>query len=413
MNFWDTTLVRPTVVEDHAGEADEGVVRVHFGGGIVEEFTGSTSLEDLEQDVEGWKTADAATVALADKLRGEGLGVNGGDGFQEPLIGKGGFADGSGMGLEGIPVAGADVGEIDARQDAHGPSAGLHGLPEGVHHIRDGFDSLFHLFHAEGAKKRDDADLGQEEPEEERLELNRVFPAVSELIGKEIKGGTAAKLANEVAIHRHRPERCFEIFSRESEATGERLVPGSENDTGTDGSCLHQGLVGIGKRGSARAEIDVGRHQAEESPPESARFRLPWTAMFPGEKPQELVPKLLRIGLVPRAGEKCGTARLAAELGDNLLSVGSAPVVFQEEVGVQLPDELFQVLPEEHLTELAHAGSLNIHQAVGTIHQGDQEVCLLAEDKGVSAQSFLILKDDVYGSSLTDRNGHQAVSQPG
>jgi hypothetical protein len=379
----------------------------------MEDLTVGASLQDFEHGVERRKPADPAGVTLVNEDRGEGTRVTGCDGLKEPLIGNGGLLDGSGVRLEGVAVAGTDVSQIYAGKETDWSFVSLDSLLERLHHDTDRFDALLYLFHAEGTENRDDTDLREKKPEKEGLELDGMLPAVSKFVKVKIKRGAAAKLVHESGVHRHRPEGRFEVLSGKGKVLGEGFVAGSQDDAGTDRGCLDESLVGVGEAGSAGAEIDMRRYQPEEPPPGSVRLRVPGSTTLRGEEPQELSLKLVRVGLVTGSGEEGRPPGTATKLGDNLFSIGAAPVVFQKKVSVELADELVQLLSEEDLAELAHVGGLDVHQGVRAVHESDQEIRLRAEDDRFPAQPLLVLKHDMDRFPMANRDSHQVVSQFG
>ena len=190
-------------------------------------------------------------------------------------------------------------------------------------------------------------------------------------------------------------------------------MAGSQDDAGTDGGCLKEGLVGVREAGSAGTQIDMGCYEPEEPFPGAVELCVPGSTTLRGEEPQKLSLELVGVGLVTGSGEERRPPGTATKLGGDLLSMGPAPIIIQKELSVQFANELLQPLSEEDLAELAHVGGLDVHQGVRAVHESDQEIRLRAEDDRFPAQSLLVLEHDVDRFSMANRDSHQVVSQLG
>jgi hypothetical protein len=228
--------------------------------------------QGFEEGVEGGGAAPFEVVVVLADLVPEGGGVARGEAFDALAVALFDVAHVglAGDGGEGVAVAGADVGHVDAEDEEEAVGFAGGDIAEGIEERGDaggvfGHAAVVEAAGVSAAEDGENADFGAVEVlQEQDLEFDGVFDRVAVVLHADGGWGFGGEFVDEGGVAWGGAEGGAEGFAGEAEGVGFAVVRGAKDDEGAVRVRVVEGAVGFAVGLPAAEGADVGGGDSEE-----------------------------------------------------------------------------------------------------------------------------------------------------
>src|SRR5208283_2330440 len=203
------------------------------------------------------------------------------------------------------------------------------------------------------------------------LKFYRMLRPMIIFTGADVKRRAAQQFSADLGIAWNQTEWRFKILDGQREAVFYKIVSGSQHYPGFGCQSFGSRLVGVGKTGSARVKIYMGRHKANDLAGLcTCGIGKARSTVFGSEKGRESFSQFFRVCRVAYPGVAHLSHGAAKKFGDLFCRKASEAVIIQEEVFIESFHQILQILHIDQLARLPHEISLQVPERIAAVHVG-------------------------------------------